>query len=213
MTTPTLTGKPPAHRRLTISGVFGTAAAPYERWSFRLNFGVGEAGDLVPLADTAVANLTTLLAGIKTDARVTEVKAASIDANGLYDADPEIRVLDSPGTGTGGQPLPQVALAVSLTTDRRGPTGRGRIYYPMPAADVGAGGTFSAMYADTTAQRVASFLSALNQPAGFGNAVVASSKGYLTPVTGVRCGRVPDTMRSRRTSIPEDYSAISPVTS
>jgi hypothetical protein len=37
--------------------------------------------------------------------------------------------------------------------------------------------------------------------------VVASTKGFNTPVTSVRVGRVVDVIRSRRSSIPEAYTA------
>ena len=196
----------PAHLRLTVSGIFGTLIAPYERWSFRVNFGVGEGPTaLAALADAGVANLAPILEGTKTVCRITEVKAASILATGLYAADPEIRPVNLPGTGSGGAEIPQVAMVASLMTGRRGATGRGRIYLPMPAADAGAGGVFTQQFADTTALRVANFLNGVNSGLGFGNAVVASTKGYVTPIEAVRVGRVPDTMRSRRTSIPEGY--------
>jgi hypothetical protein len=41
--------------------------------------------------------------------------------------------------------------------------------------------------------------------------VVVSSKGYNSEVTGVRVGRVLDTMRSRRRSLPETYDPVTPV--
>ena len=41
--------------------------------------------------------------------------------------------------------------------------------------------------------------------------VIASTKGTNSPVTAVRVGRVPDTIRSRRTALPEGYGTAAPV--
>jgi hypothetical protein len=60
-------------------------------------------------------------------------------------------------------------------------------------------------------QSSASFLNALGNEPGIDvlglTPVVASTKGYNSIVTGVRVGRVLDTIRSRRASLPENYGA------
>ena len=208
MTSPVVVGKPPAHRRLTLSGIFGEVAAPFERWSMRWNLGVSESpGELGFIADAAVANLAYIGEGSKSAVKITEVKVAAIGANGLYTADPVIRAVYLAGSGTGGQVIPQLALAVSFGTQRRGPTGKGRVYQPIPGADVQADGVYSNAYVAECATRHAGFVNQLNAAAGFGVVVIASSKGYLTPVQTVKVGRVPDTIRSRRRQMTENYSA------
>lgn len=207
----------PAHRRLSFEGVFGTLLAPVEEWSFRLNL----APDVSPddpqtLLNASQTAFTTHLAPrLRPTARLTRIKLADITAAGLYAGDPAVKDVDVPGTATTSNHMPlSVALAISLTTPRRGATGRGRIFMPAPSVGTinATDGTMEATFAQAWATAAASFLGAINGPAGFGNVVVASSKGYLTNVTGVRVGRVPDVIRSRRTKVPESYGAIVTVT-
>lgn len=193
-----------------MSGVFGGTAAPYERWTFRLNLAPGEAGaDLAALAEAArVAFNQSLIDSIRPHARLTEIKTASIGVDGKYLTDPVVLGVDVGGNGQVGLDYPsQVALAVSLGTERRGATGRGRFYLPAPAVslDFSTGQVFAAQ-CEAVRANAAFFLTQLNTAAGFGNVVVASSKGYLSPVTSVRVGRVLDTIRSRRTDTREDYT-------
>jgi hypothetical protein len=216
MTVPAPTVGVPAHRRLTFSGVFGTLAAPYERWSFRLNLGTDiEGDDPAVLLDAAALGFQQDIASeMKPHVRLTEIKYARIAAGGLYSGAPVLKEVNTPGGATFG-PIypPQVALAVSLVTDRRGPTGRGRIYLPAPPHDVqAADGRTAAALAQQTATLFAGFINRLNGPAGFGDVSIVSTKGYSTKVTGVRVGRVLDTIRSRRTDLPEDYGATVVVT-
>jgi hypothetical protein len=58
------------------------------------------------------------------------------------------------------------------------------------------------------ATRCAALINSLNGSIGFGGVVVASSKGYLSGVTGVKVGRAVDTIRSRRSDLPEGYIAV-----
>lgn len=200
-----------AHRRLTFSGFFGTATAPYEEWSFRLNLGVGEGGgDAAALATAARDAFGTHLAPfIRSWATLTEVKYADIAAGGLYAGDPVIvEASIAGGAGAAGSQAPQVALAVSLDTELRGASGRGRFYLPAPGvALASADGLVGAAEIQSVANASAAFLGAINSPAGFGNVSIVSYKGSVQPVTSVRVGRALDTIRSRRRSLPETYTS------
>jgi len=63
--------------------------------------------------------------------------------------------------------------------------------------------------------RLATLLTSLNNTPGIDvsglQVVVASTKGFNTPVTGVRVGRVVDTMRSRRRQLPETFDPPTPI--
>lgn len=204
------------HHRLTMRGVFGQLATPFEEWSFRLNMtGAIIAGEHQAIVDAADLQWTNQLVGIvRPTARLTEIKFAAIGADGRYTADPLIKLVNKPGTAlaTVASP-PQVANAVSLLSETRGPRGRGRIYLPAPHYGTGADdGQIDATAATNVATKVAAFLSALNAAsAGLVVSVVANNS-TVAPVTAVRCGRVLDTIRSRRRSIGEDYSAEVAVT-
>jgi hypothetical protein len=65
---------------------------------------------------------------------------------------------------------------------------------------------------DAVATSMQSFINALNQIPNVGGVVIASNTGVATAVSGVRVGRVLDTIRSRRTSVPESYDPPLPIT-
>jgi hypothetical protein len=105
-----------------------------------------------------------------------------------------------------------VALAVSLNTPRRGPSGKGRFFLPMPAVTINPGNLeISAADAQGVADSAAQWLNDLGNEPGVDvlglAAVVASTKGYNTRVSSVRVGRVLDTIRTRRRSLKEAYGA------
>jgi len=137
--------------------------------------------------------------------------------HGIYDGNPQIFEFNQPGgvAGQAGQ-NPQDALAVSLVTARRGPTGKGRFYIPLPVVmGLAANGWLIAESdVNTIRARAATMLSDINNAPGYDSGgaptvVVASTKGYNTPVTGVRVGRVMDTIRSRRRQLSESYGPTS----
>lgn len=196
------------HSRLTFSGIFGPASLPLEEWAFRLNMGPWTVQDVTAgLAAARDAFATHLAPRVNSIARLTQVKVASIGADGKYVSDAVVLEADVPGTGTINTSTPlQITQAVTLDTARRGPTGRGRFYLPAPDTGIETQArVFSTTVTQTLADSAAMFISALNAIPEFQDVVIASSKGYLSPVTHVRVGRVPDTMRSRRRSMDEDY--------
>ena len=155
----------------------------------------------------------SLGANISNQAVLELVKFALIGSNGKYTADPRIvDVADQAGSVSSVLPPPQTALAVSLTSGRRGPGGKGRFYLPMPGVGVVAGPlTIDTVSRNQIQAAAATFLTALNNRPGIDGVdvevIIASTKGYNTKVTGVRVGRVLDTIRSRRTSLSEDFTA------
>lgn len=118
---------------------------------------------------------------------------------------------------TGGQNLPwEVAHCISMTTAQRGARYRGRMYLgPLSVGCLSSSvpGTFDADFAHTVAAAYATkFLSDAGLRA-LADPVIASYKyGTVEPITGVKGGIVPDSMRSRRRSQNEQYSAITAVT-
>lgn len=222
------------HYRLTCSGRIGIDPAAGEEFSFGLALaeypfgpifdvesGSGSVGGMVSLnqdqRDDVVADCVALFARPGTFlgaySVLTQVKLASIGADGKYTADPFIAEVNQAGGTSGGVVYPpQVALAVSLTTERRGASGRGRFFLPPPVINVDQNTMMIAdANRDSIATSCAQFLNDLNNEPGIDSVglrvVVASTKGFNSLVTGVRVGRTLDTIRSRRRSLSEDYSA------
>lgn len=113
----------------------------------------------------------------------------------------------------GGQNLPappnQVAWAVSLTTGvSRGLAHRGRFYLPLPTQTVASDGLVSVSARDAALPPLNTFLTAINAlDPGYKVAVFSRKAGAPTHrlVTGIQLGRVLDTQRRRRRSLPEQY--------
>jgi hypothetical protein len=116
----------------------------------------------------------------------------------------------------------QVALAASLQTARVGAVGRGRMFLPVHAGNLGTDGLLAVADATSVAASLTTMLqacaTALQYPAGVSTAgappaiVVASGGSALQGipaanyrVTNVRVGRAFDTMRSRRRNLLEQY--------
>lgn len=215
------------HTRVTAIGTLGTGA---DRFSYGLNLGFTGAPAALPQAglEDITASIKAMhkraTSGVSADAVLTEVKFASIGADGKYTADPVVIAVTG-GAGGGNnafnQVLPQSALAVSLMTDRRGPSGKGRFYLPMPAFATAGANSFQITQANADGVRdsVQTMLNEILNAPGLDNVnneldpvvVVASTKGFNTPVTGVRVGRVVDTIRTRRNALSENYTTIAPV--
>lgn len=218
------------HIRMTALGRLGSASG--ERFSYSLNFGTNNGAALLPFTaaglqdafDDCAADVVAFHgsqgAGISPPAVLEEVKFARIGTDGKYTDDPYlVNVTDTPGGSnsgfTGGTP-PQSALCISLTTGRRGPSGKGRFYVPMFATQIDSATLLMPdAIRDAAQAQAATFIEALGNQPGIDalglKVVVASTKGYNTVVNGVRVGRVVDTIRSRRRQLPEAYDPITPV--
>lgn len=147
------------------------------------------------------------------------VKFNKIGLDGKY-MDPTTSVHYYPagttGSGTGQQPANQVTLAITLLTGvSRGPAHMGRFYIPLPIAPVGNDGLISLGVADGIRDSARTFLEDLSNMPGVDSlgspSVVVMSRKAGAPrtrqVTGVKVGRVLDTQRRRRRSLPESYES------
>jgi hypothetical protein len=146
--------------------------------------------------------------------RLREVKVARIGTDGKYRGDPKAAAVDVPG-GAGAPVLlypPQISLAVSLATAKRGKSGRGRFYLPCPQTSMGPDGRISQNIQTAVAGSVRTWINDLNNWPGFDGGTpkvtIASSLGQNHDVTGVRVGRVLDTVRSRREDLVETYGPV-----
>jgi hypothetical protein len=202
------------HQRLTFSGVRGTVASPREQWSFRINMrettGGTTGSPTVAQLDAIGASWQAKFSSRTTsDTILTSVKHAVINTDGKYLGNNPPTLSSALSLAGGATPLKypdQVALAVSLITAERGGSGRGRFYLAGPSMPLVAGGVIDPAEALATADLAAQFLKGLETAwPGAADVCIASSKGRNINVTAVRVGRVYDTIRSRRTSLPEAY--------
>lgn len=221
----------PSHFRVTFSGIFGTVAAPFERWSHGLAIARGSVGG--SNYTTALTTLATDLSGLwathlsprtVSPVRLTNVKVALVDADGRvgrtidgqYDQGEWSG--DKPGSASAPTMPPQVAAVVTLKSLGDGPTYRGRFFLPGPATGtMGSDMRLSAGTQLAIKDSAVSFINAVNsrtatQAADFGRVVIASagsaSRGIapaLRPVISVEVGKALDTMRSRRADLLEEY--------
>ena len=199
-----------AHTRLSLIGTVGPVAAPVEAWSMNLNLertgstSQAEADAMWNICSTWFSNQT---AGIHPLAQLRTVKVSDIGPNGKLIGNAAVHNGLTAGASTAGQlNPPQVALVMSLGTGLRGGRNRGRVYLPLPAL------VFDASFALTEPGRgnaestFVTFLQTINaQYPGQKGVIVASSKAVNTKVTTVRCGKILDTIRSRRTKLKELY--------
>lgn len=211
------------HRLVTF---FGDVFVGTETWQFGLRFagdgfdGTGQ-GAYTPLLPTQLAEVLDAggdfvsAAATAIDARVRYLgcKVAPQGVNGLYgeNNDAQEALTASPvngGSGAGG--WPQLAIVVSTMTERsRGAASRGRFYLPMCGLEpTGNESRISAAQALGIANSAKTLITRLNL-AGIGEAhVMSKTFGVSNPISGVRVGRVVDTMRSRRSSLDEDYQIV-----
>jgi hypothetical protein len=192
-----------------------------ERFAIRLNLSdppssVDKEARMTDMVADCLAFWGRQTSRIHAGTQLTEVKLAEIGANGKYTSEPIIRPVVQSGWHSGPLVLPpQIALAVSLDTDLRGPRGRGRFYLPTPVVTLSPVAEIEVAEVEALRGSTVTWLEALNNASGLdANApevVIASTFGTNAKVTGVRVGRVLDTMRSRRRDLPERYTAIAPV--
>lgn len=213
----------PAHTRITFSGVFGSPTAPVEVWAFNLcappNIaGANEGQMFSTLGQGLVSAYTTSIASHQSsDVVLTRVRVAAVKPDGRVEqttagayvqGDTAASVVGVMSAASNIRYPLQTALVISLMTARAGATGKGRFFLPFPVGATALGTDFRIADAQMAGYvtRAKTFLNACKTALGT-DLVVASTKGYLTPVTGVRIGRAPDTMRSRRGALLEGYSS------
>lgn len=110
------------------------------------------------------------------------------------------------GAASSGLTLPfEVATAVTLQTDTRGPRGRGRAYFPAPSSGtaLAGGGVYTPQYPTDLCKFVGDLAAAVKAGKGWDLIVVSSRAKQLHKVTTIQCGKVPDSQRRRRRSQDE----------
>jgi hypothetical protein len=108
-------------------------------------------------------------------------------------------------TGTGGTALPyEVACAVTLGTDTRGPRGRGRLYLPpFGTSSMVTGGLFSTNAKTVAGEVIQKFFDLAKATETLVPIVVSMRAKQLHEVTSIQVGGVPDSQRRRRRSQAE----------
>jgi hypothetical protein len=218
------------HLKVILSGTLGNDQPSPE--IFALGFAIGGPTPVVSLGpqaawDTARAAITSWWGAgatlVNPAARITTMKLAFMDTAGHVAtngdgsfAQYKNEGLSIPGGGPAG-PLhpPQVAMAVSLYSNRVGAVGRGRFYLPLPSIEVAAS-TLGIARPDQQAvvNSTLSMLTAVGAALGGADSGVCVASGgsvkhALAPanyrVTRIRVGAALDTIRARRGKVSEAY--------
>jgi hypothetical protein len=108
-------------------------------------------------------------------------------------------------SGSAGVSLPyECACAVTLQTDKRGPSGRGRFYLPpFGTSQMTAGGVFDSAAQTNAEHGSLLWLEAIRDATPYDVIVVSPRQLVLNKVTSVNVGKVPDSQRRRRRSQDE----------
>lgn len=116
----------------------------------------------------------------------------------------------APGGAASGNALPyEVACAVTLQTDKRGPSGRGRFYVPpLAVSSMGSGGLFSEAARTGILGGASDFLNWIKAQTPYVPVVVSPRRIVLNTVRSVNVGIVPDSQRRRRRSQDEARTQI-----
>lgn len=169
-----------------------------------------EVSDEVVAAVSAFFQTTGM---ISASCHLTALKLNLIGTDGKYVNDETVvRELDPPVAGSGSNnPPPQNALAITLDTGlRRGRAHAGRFYVPCFSSGLTSSGVLGSAVAGIYATNAGIMLDNLNDALAPWQVGVVSDlgSGAQHRVTAVRVGQVIDTIRSRRTSLPEGYVSV-----
>lgn len=203
--------------RLVVSGSLYTA----ERFSWSMSLIPNFANDpLVPetvppgIVDAVTTFHTNSAMSISQHAVLDLIKLNLIGTDGRYvnQGETVLEELDPPVPGPSGTQIPpQISLAITLGTGRsRGRAHAGRFYPPATGLAVQANGGISPTAQANAAGAAADLISSINAVSSEWVVGVTSDlgTGAQYAVTEVRVGKVLDTIRSRRSSIPEDYFTL-----
>lgn len=210
------------HWKVSLIGGMGADPLIKETWNCSLRFdGVDSQVNDQTAMDGAASNalatasawITDTTAKFSAGTELHEVRIYKIGSDGLstgligYSTGDAVR-----GTATSGHQPYQISNVISLVADGRPPGVRGRIYQPPQSFGVNYNSEITAGNADamlaafnTMAHDLELDLASLT--ADTPQLVIASGvgSGSLKVVTQTRCGLVPDTHRSRRRSLAEQY--------
>jgi len=197
---------------MVVSGTLYTA----EQFSFSHSF-IPQTVTPVPPTDVpalirgAVADFWQSPGVISRYAAITSVKLNEIGTDGRYTQSQTVEWTPAaPIAGSADELVPpQIALAVTTTTAfRRGYAHAGRFYLPTPGYTIVNDGRLTAPNVATLGSYLKAYLDGLNTGIGadYELGVVSNvGAGNAHSLTGFKVGRVLDTMRSRRTSLDEEY--------
>lgn len=145
------------------------------------------------------------ISGAVTYTHVTVAEILNLSTGELAAASRANLTAGMAGTGP-RQPPAQVACAVSLTAGvyANGTPVKGRFYLPLPTIDATTG-LMSATTQGQVLDGTIALFDEMNGTSSFVPCVWSRKLAELQPVTMVRAGRVPDTIRSRRNNTAEEY--------
>jgi hypothetical protein len=212
--------------RNTVRGSLGGGV---EQWQFKMDWGTPGADpspDDAALLALAVAMkadwaawFAALNAWFPTSCTMDEVGCALLEQHSATNADGTGGDLTSTETQwaaftipvpTGASTSPslpfEVACAVTLQTDHRGPSGRGRFYVPafqINAMDDGVAGQFEPGTIGALNSATKAVFDAVRASGDLEPLVVSRRRMILNRVTSIATGHVPDSQRRRRRSQDE----------
>lgn len=146
----------------------------------------------------------------------TDPKAKDGSGGNLEESYPTAWYMWPTGTGpvgrAAGPPLPyEVSCAVTLQTDHRGPSGRGRFYAPpFYSGAMQAGGIFATGAAESFATGFGDYVDGVKTNTPYLPIVVSSRRLILNEVTSINVGHVPDSQRRRRRNQDEARVTVWP---
>jgi len=201
---------------IRFDGDFVNGGLTAENWSYGLRTSSipvqSVAGDMAEASALATHWFNTLGGVQPPQVVLKKVTVVGIDAAGKWQKNPDGSFQKGEWQGAiaglspqdSQHPL-QTAVAITLLTARAGSTGKGRIFLPYSQGALEPDGRLAQAKALAIGTELKDLVNLINASAYLPNVVVASSKGYTSEVTSVKCGRVVDTLRSRRRSQVEQY--------
>lgn len=152
-----------------------------------------------------------MLAGVSSTGAIREVRCYFYASETAPASAVGVSPLNLAGTGSPSRPT-SVAAVLSLSTGLAGRRYRGRMYWPALGNVINTTGRFSSTVTAALAQGGSDLLTfiatAAPSAAPLIPVVVSRTGGFVTPVTEVRVGDVPDTQRSRRDNLDEVYATF-----
>jgi len=139
----------------------------------------------------------------KTQTDATAADGSGGNLNQDFDTQWAAYAVGSQPTGTaGGFGLPfEVALALTLNTDKRGASGRGRIYLPsLGTTAMAAGGRFNPIICNLMGAFIGAWFHSVTLAHTYKPLVVSRRRIVLNEVKSITVGAVPDSQRRRRRS-------------
>ena len=169
-------------------------------------------GTITPLSNRVVTFFSQVNTGVPTGVKLTWVKLAMIGTDGKYSQPPiEIEKDTSGGSNVAG--VPQNSLVVTLDSDKwKDPGKYNRFYMPFGLAGAGSVYSLNTLAQNNYLTNAKTFINGINSDLSFLDTNLTVScvttsevtNGYL-PVQKIKIGRLVDTQRRRRNSIPEVY--------